>query len=128
MALILFRFNSEGRRSKKRLVSEEGKGVKERLRVLERELEEYVEEGLDLDLGAGGQGEDESEVELVVGGTKSKKGGDGGLLLTDAQRSMIRSLDQLSRLKKVRLVFFCITRRSGTCGWASGSSTSKSRR
>ena len=113
MALVLYRFNSEGRRSRKRLVSEEGKGVKERLRVLERELEEYVEEGLDLDLGAGGQGDDEGEVELVVGGTKSKKGGDGGLLLTDAQKAMIRSLDELPRLKKVRLVLLISMREYG---------------
>lgn len=88
MGLVLWRFNSEGRRSRSRIKGVEGQGVRERLRVLETELEEYVEEGM-------GMGE-----EVVIGGGEKGKG-KGGLMLTEEQKRMCRSLDELPRLRKV---------------------------
>ena len=105
VCLILYRFASEGRRSRKRVGGVEGETVRERLRVLEREVEREVESGLKRVEELGEDGLDG----LVVGGGGKGKGaekGEGGLRLSEGQKGMIRSLDELKALKKVCPVRF----------------------
>ena len=107
VCLILYRFASEGRRSRKRVGGVEGESVRERLRVLEK----AVEDGL----GVAGvvEGVEEGMDGLVVGGNKrggrgGGEKGEGGLRLSESQKGMIRSLDEIRGLKKVRLVFMSL--------------------
>lgn len=100
LSLILLRFSRESRRSRRRLKAEDSESLWARVRELEKALEAELGNGLAV---IGGETE---------GGVKAanKDGKVSGLRLTGSQRGMIKSLDQLPRMQKVRsfsLVLYC---------------------
>lgn len=100
LSLILLRFSRESRRSRRRLKAEDSESLWLRVRELEKALEAELGDGLAV---IGGETE---------GGVKSanKDGKARGLRLTCSQRGMIKSLDQLPQMQKVRsfsLVLYC---------------------
>jgi hypothetical protein len=120
--MVLFRFGSEGRRSRQRLRGKESETLWERLKDVERRVErEFMSSGAAAVDEAGG--EDEEEVERMTDGERRGKereamdvkvGKDGGrqkkkkkvkrgeVMLTDAQIACVKALDSLPQLKRVR--------------------------
>lgn len=92
LSLILLRFSRESRRSRRRLKAEDSESLWARVRELEKALEAELGDGLAV---IGG------ETEGVVK-SANKDGKVSGLRLTGSQRGMIRSLDQLPQMQKVR--------------------------
>ena len=95
LSLVLYRFGRESRRSRKRLEGADSESLWARIREVEQALETELEDGF-------------ARVEADDAGTPvlSAKGQPvSGLRLTESQRAMIRSLDQLPNLEKVRLVW-----------------------
>jgi hypothetical protein len=92
LSLVLYRFGRESRRSRKRLQGADSESLWARIREVEQALETKLEDGL-------------ARAEADDAGTpvKSAEGKPvSGLRLTESQRAMIRSLDQLPSLEKVR--------------------------
>lgn len=95
LSLVLYRFGRESRRSRKRLRGSDSEGLWARIREVEQALEGELEDGFaradDDRSGAAGS----KPVKTVEGKPVSE------LRLTESQRAMIRSLDQLPNLEKV---------------------------